>query len=183
MRNRFGRREKREGYNLNGRYIFVLVVILGMFVYLFSGLAELQLRSSDTYEEKAESRRTTTVVLRGSRGMITDADAVILAKDEPIYNVTFYRDASQNSQSQYRNFTLSIQQAIQIIEGNGSLNGKTEQKKIQPCGTSREQRPRQHGVIPPADNEKYCLLRRAERKHPRTDVQTFLFHRLIDFHV
>ena len=40
MRNRFGRREKREGYNLNGRYIFVLVVILGMFVYLFSGLAE-----------------------------------------------------------------------------------------------------------------------------------------------
>lgn len=120
MRNRFGRREKREGYNLNGRYIFVLVVILGMFAYLFSGLAELQLRSSDTYEEKAESRRTTKVVLRGSRGMITDADAVILAKDEPIYNVTFYRDASQNSQSQYRNFTLSIQQAIQIIEGNGS---------------------------------------------------------------
>ena len=100
MRNRFGRREKREGYNLNGRYIFVLVVILGMFVYLFSGLAELQLRSSTDYEEKAESRRTTTVVLRGSRGMITDADAVILAKDEPIYNVTFYRDASQNSQSQ-----------------------------------------------------------------------------------
>ena len=120
MRNRFGRREKREGYNLNGRYIFVLVVILGMFVYLFSGLAELQLRSSDTYEEKAESRRTTTVVLRGSRGMITDADAMILAKDEPIYNVTFYRDASQNSQSQYRNFTLSIQQAIQIIENNGN---------------------------------------------------------------
>ena len=120
MRNRFGRREKREGYNLNGRYIFVLVVILGMFVYLFSGLAELQLRSSTDYEEKAESRRTTTVVLRGSRGMITDADAVILAKDEPIYNVTFYRDASQNSQSQYRNFTLSIQQAIEIIENNGN---------------------------------------------------------------
>ena len=120
MRNRFGRREKREGYNLNGRYIFVLVVILGMFVYLFSGLAELQLRSSTDYEEKAESRRTTEVVLRGSRGMITDADAVILAKDEPIYNVTFYRDASQNSQSQYRNFTLSIQQAIEIIENNGN---------------------------------------------------------------
>ena len=60
MRNRFGRREKREGYNLNGRYIFVLVVILGMFVYLFSGLAELQLRSSTDYEEKAESRCTST---------------------------------------------------------------------------------------------------------------------------
>ena len=59
MRNRFGRREKREGYNLNGRYIFVLVVILGMFVYLFSGLAELQLRSSDNYKEKAEIHRTT----------------------------------------------------------------------------------------------------------------------------
>ena len=36
MRNRFGRREKREGYNLNGRYIFVLVVILGTTAEVFA---------------------------------------------------------------------------------------------------------------------------------------------------
>ena len=116
MRNRFGRREKREGYNLNGRYIFVLVVILGVATIA----QESGFPIGSIVAGAGLIGLTTTVVLRGSRGMITDADAVILAKDEPIYNVTFYRDASQNSQSQYRNFTLSIQQAIEIIENNGN---------------------------------------------------------------
>ena len=65
-------------------------------------------------------RRTTKITLRGSRGMITDADAVILAKDEMIYNVTFYRDASQNSTDEYKAFTQAISEAIDIIEANGN---------------------------------------------------------------
>ncbi|MFH1880231.1 MAG: penicillin-binding transpeptidase domain-containing protein, partial [Bacillota bacterium] len=67
----------------------------------------------------AETRRTTKISLRGSRGMITDADAVILAKDEMIYNVTFYRDASQNSAADYKAFTQAISDGIDIIEKNG----------------------------------------------------------------
>lgn len=117
---RFKQGEARKTYNIKNRYIFMLVVILVMFGYLFTGIADLQLRSSEEYEQSAENRRTTTVVLRGSRGMITDADAVILAQDEPIYNVTFYRDASQNSSSQYAAFTESIRQTIDIIEKNGN---------------------------------------------------------------
>ena len=107
-------------YNMKTRYIITTVVILAMFVYLFTGIIDLQLKSSETYGEKAESRRTTTVVLRGSRGMITDSDAVILAHDEPVYNVTFYRDASQNSKTQYRDFSVSIMETIEIIERNGN---------------------------------------------------------------
>ena len=107
-------------YNMTLRYWTVVVILVAAFAYLISGIVNLQLLSSDTYGEKAESRRTTTVPLRGSRGMITDADAVIMAKSEDIYNVTFYRDASQNSQSQYREFTISIMETIEIIERNGN---------------------------------------------------------------
>ena len=117
--------KKNDGYSysIQNRCIVMLVIMAGIFVYLISGLINLQLRSDGEYSEKAEERRTTTITLRGSRGMITDADAVILAMDEPIYNVTFYRDASQNSQSQYAAFTKSIVDTIGIIEmGGNELN-------------------------------------------------------------
>ena len=79
-----------------------------LFAYLLTGVFRLQVVESEEYADSAESRRTTTITLRGSRGMITDADAVILARDADIYNVTFYRDASQNSAAQYRELTQSI---------------------------------------------------------------------------
>ncbi|MDD3214870.1 MAG: penicillin-binding transpeptidase domain-containing protein, partial [Eubacteriales bacterium] len=114
-KNRLDRRD----YNLSARYIVFLGIVVVMFLYLVIGLANLQLNSSEEYSQSAESRRTTKITLRGSRGMITDADAVILAKDEMIYNVTFYRDASQNSKKEYQAFTQSISDAIDIIEANG----------------------------------------------------------------
>ena len=91
-----------------------------MFAYLAYGLVKLQLLSSEEYMQTAENRRTTTITLRGSRGMITDADAVILARDDDIYNVTFYRDASQNSGTEYAAFTDSIRRTIEIIESRGN---------------------------------------------------------------
>lgn len=113
------RQKAQEGshVNMGRRYLLAVCLVLAMFAYLITGLADLQLKSSEDYSDKAESRSTTTIALRGSRGMITDADAVILARDEEIYNVTFYRDASEKD---YVSFTESIRQAIQIIEGNGN---------------------------------------------------------------
>ncbi|MBR4067352.1 MAG: hypothetical protein IKK08_01850 [Clostridia bacterium] len=107
-------------YSMRNRCIIMLVFIAAITIYLFTGLINLQLSSGDEYAEKAVSKRTTTITLRGSRGMITDADAVILAMDEPIYNVTFYRDASQNSQQEYAAFTQSIVDTIEIIEMGGN---------------------------------------------------------------
>ncbi|HNW85418.1 MAG TPA: penicillin-binding transpeptidase domain-containing protein [Candidatus Limiplasma sp.] len=114
------RRLDRKEYNLGARYLVFLGVVVALFAYLTIGLVNLQLKSGDDYQQNAEDRRTTKITLRGSRGMITDADAVILAKDEMVYNVTFYRDASQNSKKQYAEFTKSISDAIDIIEGNGN---------------------------------------------------------------
>mgnify|MGYP003357035885 CR=1 FL=1 len=97
---------------------FVAFLVLAA-VYLINGLANLQLRSSEEYAQVAEDRRTKTIYLRGKRGKIVDADSVILAEDQRIYNVTFYKDASQRSKANYAAFTASILETIQIIEKNG----------------------------------------------------------------
>ncbi|MEG0512840.1 MAG: hypothetical protein RR653_09000, partial [Clostridia bacterium] len=119
-RKRFERTQQHAGYNIGKRYLIFLVAIVGAFSYLLVGVFNLQLRSSEEYQQKAETRRTTKITLRGSRGMITDADAVILANDESVYNVTFYRDASQRTKAEYAAFTESIRQTIEIIEGGGN---------------------------------------------------------------
>ena len=101
------------------RYVGFIAILALMFTYLVSGLVNLQLRQSDVYSEKAESGRTKTIYLRGKRGNITDADSVILAEDEWIYNVTFYKDASQTSRANYLAFSRSIVETLAIVEKNG----------------------------------------------------------------
>ena len=93
---------------MRARYIIFVVAVFGMFAYLTYGLVQLQLVQTEEYSETAESRRTKTIALRGKRGMITDADSVILANDEYIYNVTFYKDASSLTRAQYAVFSQSI---------------------------------------------------------------------------
>lgn len=97
---------------MTGRFAGGIVLVLAMFAYLFSGLIQLQLKDSESYVEKASNTRTKTIVLRGKRGNITDGDSVILAQDELIYNVTFYKDPSQTSKKDYRTFSQSMIETI-----------------------------------------------------------------------
>ena len=101
------------------RYIAFLVILGLIFVWLVSGLVNLQLRNSEAYSEQAEARKTKTIALRGKRGNITSSDSVVLAEDELIYNVTFQKDASANSKALYTQYTASIIETIDIIEKNG----------------------------------------------------------------
>ncbi len=101
------------------RYTVGMLIIFGMFSGLVFGLSDLQLRNNEEYLQKAESGRTKTIVLRGKRGNITDADSVVLAEDQLIYNVTFYKDVSLSSKTNYQTFTASIIDVIGIIERNG----------------------------------------------------------------
>ena len=94
-------------------------MLFGIFVWLVSGLINLQLRQSDYYQEKAESTRTYSIALRGKRGSITTSDSVVMAEDELIYNVTFQKDASANTKALYKAYTDSIIETIGIIEKNG----------------------------------------------------------------
>ncbi len=101
------------------RYYVFYVVLAVLFGMLLFGLVRLQLLNSEEYVEKAEATRTKTIVERAKRGNITDADSVILAKDELVFNVTFYKDASTTSKADYLEYTKSIVDTLEIIERNG----------------------------------------------------------------
>ena len=101
------------------RIIIALGIMAGVFAYLIFGLVNLQLVNGEEYAESAGSTSLKTIRTTGKRGMITDADSVILAMTEDVYNVTFYRSSAQGGKQNYRNFTRSIISAIDIIEKNG----------------------------------------------------------------
>ena len=114
---RYSKRPNNRGqYSFVSRYWVFIGIVLVMFGYLTSGIFRLQLLEGEDYIDTAENKKTATITLRGSRGMITDSEAVILAHDEEVYNVTFYRDADQNSTTEYAAFTDAIVRTIDIIE-------------------------------------------------------------------
>ena len=101
------------------RYAAFLVVLFGIFIWLVSGLINLQLKQSDEFAEKAVDTRTKTIALRGKRGNISTSDSVVMAEDELIYNVTFQKDATDNTKELYQKYTASILETIKIVEKNG----------------------------------------------------------------
>ena len=101
------------------RYTGFVVILFGIFVWLVSGLINLQLRQSDLFAEKVEDTRTKTIALRGKRGNISTSDSVLMAEDELIYNITFQKDATANTSELYRKYTASILETINIVEKNG----------------------------------------------------------------
>ena len=105
--------------NMQARYLAFLLGILASFSLLVYGLYNLQIVNGESYAASAGTQSNKTIVLKGTRGMITDAEGVILAKSEKIYNVTFQRDNSQSSASQYKEFTEAIIETIDIIKRYG----------------------------------------------------------------
>lgn len=101
------------------RNILALLIVFGVFGYLVYGLADLQLVQGESYAESVGRSTVKTIRTTGKRGMITDADSVILAMSEDVYNVTFYRTAATSTKAQYLAFTKSIISAIEIIEKYG----------------------------------------------------------------
>ena len=99
---------------VKGRFLVFVIILILMFAYLFAGLVNLQLKSSEGYSTKTESTRLKTIPLTGKRGNITDANSVILATDEMVYNVTFYKDASESSSSVYKTYTQSIIDTLKL---------------------------------------------------------------------
>ena len=92
-------KEKKKKSGEFWRYAAFLIILFCIFVWLTSGLINLQLRQSDYYQEKADSTRTYSIALRGKRGSISTSDSVVMAEDQLVYNVTFQKDASANTKA------------------------------------------------------------------------------------
>ena len=93
--------------HMSRRYVLFAMVMLAAFAVLIFGLYRLQITNAEQYQTAAGSQKVLTRRLTGMRGMITDADSVVLAMSEPTYNITFYRTDKQNS-ARIRAFTASI---------------------------------------------------------------------------
>ena len=76
------------------RFVVFGVLMSLLFGLLLSGLFDLQIVNGDKYAQKVENRSITTITIKGTRGMITDINSVVLARSEQIYNVTFYRESN-----------------------------------------------------------------------------------------
>ena len=101
---------------MKARYIAAAAIMVACFTALFFGLYDLQINKGEEYAESAGTQSTKTIKIKGTRGTITDAEGVVLAKSEKIYNVTFQRDSSQSSKAEYLAFTQSIIQTVRILE-------------------------------------------------------------------
>lgn len=106
--------------HMSRRYLAFGVLIVVLFGVLVGGLYRLQITNAEQYQKSATDIKLLSRRLTGTRGMITDADSVVLAMSEPSYNITFYRTDRQKSKESYQEFTTSILEVIRIIEKNGS---------------------------------------------------------------
>ncbi|MEG0767460.1 MAG: penicillin-binding transpeptidase domain-containing protein, partial [Clostridia bacterium] len=104
--------------NIKARFWFIGGVIALVFLVLTVQLANLQIRNSDVYGEKAKSKRTKVITLKGDRGQIMDASGTLLAYDKKIYNIEFYREPS-SGELQNAAYSRAIWEVIQLVEKSG----------------------------------------------------------------
>ena len=111
---RKSRKDRGKDAKTNIRFLVFLTGVAAMFGVLFFGLFQLQIENGEQYAQATSSQSIKKIAVKGSRGMITDINSVVLAKSEKAYNVTFYRE---NEDWDYP--TKQLLEAIQIVEKYG----------------------------------------------------------------
>ncbi len=111
---RRSRKNRSKDQKLNFRFVVFLIGVVGMFSVLLFGLYRLQIEQGEQYAESTANQSIKSIAVKGSRGMITDINSVVLAKSEKAYNVTFYRE---NEDWDYP--TKQLLEAISIVESYG----------------------------------------------------------------
>lgn len=102
------------------RYAVFLVVVVMLFGALIYQLHNLQVVNAGQFQQMAASGSFKTFRLTGKRGMITDAESVVLAMSEDVYNVTFLMTTSEMKVEYYKSITPSILKVKEIVEAYGS---------------------------------------------------------------
>jgi len=115
VKDAFGRQKKKKKTNsVNGRFLFFAVAVMAMFGVLVYGLFDLQLVNGETYAMETGQSSIKRIAIKGTRGMITDTNSVVLAMSERAYNITYYRE-----ERDWDYPTKMLLEAIDIIEKHG----------------------------------------------------------------
>lgn len=101
------------------RYVLFAIVLVILFGTILTRLHSLQVVNADQYQEAVSSDSYRTIRLTGKRGMITDAESVVLAMSEDVYNVTLLLTRSQLTQANYAKFTPALLKTKEIVESYG----------------------------------------------------------------
>jgi len=101
------------------RYLVFMIIVVLLFSTLLFRLHNLQIVNAGQYQAAATSDRFKTIRLTGKRGMITDAESVVLAMSEDVYHVTFFLTNSDLNQKSYASFTPAILETKKIVEDYG----------------------------------------------------------------
>lgn len=109
------RRKRKKDAGVNARFVVFTVAVVAVFCVLFYGMYDLQIIKGAEYASETGSSSIKRIAVRGSRGMITDVNSVVLAKSEKVYNITFYRE----NQTDWDYPTKMLLDAIEIIERYG----------------------------------------------------------------
>ena len=111
---RGSRKKRSKESKINARFIAFAAAVMTCFAVLVYGLYHLQIVNGDTYAEQTGRQSIKSISIRGTRGMITDVNSVVLAMSEKTYNVTFYRESNDWDYP-----TKMLLEAIEIIERYG----------------------------------------------------------------
>lgn len=105
---------KNKASRPNARFIAFTVAVLLLFGVLVYGLFDLQIVNGDSYALETGASSIKRIPIKGTRGMITDVNSVVLAMSEKAYNITFYRESNDWDYP-----TKMLLEAIDIIEKHG----------------------------------------------------------------
>ncbi len=83
---------RQEVRQLNFRFLLFAALVMITFAILVYGIYQLQIVEGAQHAQTTGASAVKRIAIKGSRGMITDRNSVVLAKSEKIYNVTFYRE-------------------------------------------------------------------------------------------
>ncbi|MEI8132556.1 MAG: penicillin-binding protein 2 [Leptolinea sp.] len=106
----------------NWRLFVVFAVIGGVFLFFAVRLFNLQVINSGSFIAQAEENRTRNVSEPTQRGIITDRNGFVLARNVPSYNVTIVPASLPTDEGALQEVYRQLSQLIDIPVNNGVIN-------------------------------------------------------------
>lgn len=117
-----------------GRFRWIYLIIVLVFIYYASQLFNYQIIEGDTYLAQAEDNRTNVISIPTQRGMIYDRNGVILARNTAQYNVTVTPAELPDSAGEVREIFDQLSKLVDIPVNQGEVNDQTA-SAFTPCYT------------------------------------------------
>ena len=122
---------KKPTINL-GRFRWIYLIIIAVFLYYGSQLFNYQILQGDTYSAQAEDNRTMVISIPAQRGMIYDRNGVVLARNRAQYNVTVTPASLPDSEGEIREIFDELSKLVELPVNQGEVNEQTA-SAFTPC--------------------------------------------------